>query len=265
MPQTKQKPAQPVAVDRKPKRRYAYQLPASIAAAVRGGTRERLKELLDEFQQKGWPEEHRFMLSILENWENGQGGHIRRKDDFEVPLHNAIADELSGYWNHLVSVPDDKMVGPVEEFIASLVREGLPPASAPNMSEIRKRRIEDLKAILEREFASEASDEDVYTLESVLSQWLQLTDYGPQKRPEHTLQSAFQMYMDGENWLVTMKDYKAPKAETIFRIMRQGGTWLADLLEWIGEQGIENLSLCLVASKAAGMQDAWNQARDAAA
>jgi len=60
MPQTKQKPAQPVAVDRKPKRRYAYQLPASIAAAVRGGTRERLKELLDEFQQKGWPEEHRF-------------------------------------------------------------------------------------------------------------------------------------------------------------------------------------------------------------
>jgi len=56
MPQTKQKPAQPVAVDRKPKRRYAYQLPASIAEAVRGGTRERLKELLDEFQQKGWPE-----------------------------------------------------------------------------------------------------------------------------------------------------------------------------------------------------------------
>jgi hypothetical protein len=265
MPQRQHKPAQPIAVDRKPKRRYAYQLPASIAEAVRGGTRERLKELLDEFQQKGWPEEHRFMLGILENWENGKGGSTRRKDDFEVPLHYAIADELSGYWNHLVSVPDDKMVGPVEEFIASLVREGLPPASAPDMSEIRKRRIEDLKEILERDFASQASDEDVYTLESVLSQWLQLADYGPKERPEYTLQSAFQMYVDGENWLVAMKDYKAPKAEAILRIMRQGGTWLVDLLEFIGEQGIENLSPCLVASKAAGMQEAWNKARDAAA
>jgi hypothetical protein len=52
------------------------------------------------------------------------------------------------------------------------------------------------------------------------------------------------------------------QAEAFVRIIREGsGTWLADLLEWISIQGIENLSPCLVASKAAGMQGAWNKAR----
>jgi hypothetical protein len=39
---------------------------------------------------------------------------------------------------------------------------------------------------------------------------------------------------------------------------------VAQLLSWIGEQGFDNLSPCLIASKAAGVQEAWDKARNAA-
>jgi hypothetical protein len=53
------------------------------------------------------------------------------------------------------------------------------------------------------------------------------------------------------------------EAATLVNLM-QKQNWLGKLVQWIGEQGIENLSPCLIASKAAGMQEAWDKAREAA-
>jgi hypothetical protein len=47
--------------------------------------------------------------------------------------------------------------------------------------------------------------------------------------------------------------------------MLEQKTWVGELLNWIAEKGPNNLSPCLVASKAAAMQEAWDKAKDAAA
>jgi len=175
-----------------------------------------------------------------------------------------VADAIEHLSYNLVDVPDHEMVIAVEDFIYSLVQSGMPRPQT--RSEIRTERIEDLKICVERQVAQDASDDDLHFLEGVFRRW---SDYmgtgGPHDpKPESPLRSAFQMQVDRENWLVKVPDYEAPKAAAIVSIMK-GKSWLVGLLDWISEQGPENLSPCLIASKAAGMQEAWDKARNAAA
>ena len=258
---TKTKPAAEQAP--KTKRRYAYK-PTRTIAAYREGNRERLKELIETFMEKSWPEEQMFMLEILNNWDNGKGGFHRGPRDVSPPLFPAIVSAIDGASEEIVLLPNGKMLGPVEDYIASLLKQGVPYEPEMPASEIRKRRLEDLKCIFELEFASDATGDDIYFLEGVLSHWQDISRLDPKERPECPLQSAFQMEVDRENWLLSVPDYKAPHAVAVVKMMQEK-TWLSNLLSWIGSNGIDKLSPCLIASKAAAMQQAFEEQRKAAA
>ena len=267
MPQTKPKPAASKA-GRKPQRQYGYR-PADVPAQARAIARDRLKDMLDEFYSRAWPEEHQFMLAILQNRDqSGASGSPRQHADFQPPIYTAVAEALENVYSHLVSVPDEDLVPMVEKYISELLRTkeqgALPPKEPWTRSAIRTRREEDLKETIATEFCKDASDDDMFFLEQVLYRWRDFLSYEKNEQPQSLVQSAFQLEIDREHYLVKVDTYKAPQVGALVKVM-QGNSWLAGLLDWIGEKGLDNLSPCLIASKAAGMQEAWDKAQDEAA
>jgi hypothetical protein len=63
------------------------------------------------------------------------------------------------------------------------------------------------------------------------------------------------MEIDKKNWLISVSYRHGANAGALVGMLQQRG-WIGQLLTWIAEQGVENLSPCLVSAKAAGMQDA---------
>ena len=88
------------------------------------------------------------------------------------------------------------------------------------------------------------------------------TGYSEKDRPLSPIMAAFQ-YETDERWLVPVSYGNSEHVNGLTRIIEQK-TWLSDLLKWIADKGLDNLSPCLIASKAAGMQEAWDKAREAA-
>ena len=78
------------------------------------------------------------------------------------------------------------------------------------------------------------------------------------------LQAAFdQRNADTNEQLFTAQYQYQHQVKTLVE-QAQKCHWLGDLLRWIGEHGPDNISPCLIASKAAGMQEAWNKEQDPA-
>jgi hypothetical protein len=98
----------------------------------------------------------------------------------------------------------------------------------------------------------------------VMFRWRDFMTYHNLDRPQLPLPAAFQKEFDRENWLVKVSEYEAAQAGTLVKISTTRNSWLAPLLNWIGEQGTDNPP-CLIASKADGMQEAWDKAGEAAA
>jgi hypothetical protein len=113
-------------------------------------------------------------------------------------------------------------------------------------------------------FTRSATSEDLFFLEGVLKRWSVYVDsYSDKDRPVSPIMAAFQ-YETDERWLIPVSYGSSEQVNSLTRIIEQKN-WLSDLLKWIADTGTENLSPCLIASKAAGMQEAWDKARNAAA
>ena len=271
MPQRKHKPAQPVAVDRKPKPPLAHEWKSKgLVHRVQDGLKTRLIEMLDRFLPNAHPEEAYFLLAVLSERE-ADGGDRKSRGEYAVPLLSAIENVTSGdNYRRVVLLKDSDMLAPVEQFIKSLEKtvESSPKALAEQQpkprqpSEIRAMREKDLKYFAE-EFAQRATTDDLFFLESVLERWIVYLDYDEQDRPTSPIMSAFQYEVDGQSWLIEAHYQTAARAGALIRMLEQE-SWMSDLLNYIAEKGVENLSPCLIASKAAGMQEAWDKAREAA-
>lgn len=260
MPQTKQKPATPKAP--KPATTHKWES-KELVQRVQDGLKSRLIDALDSFIGNAYPEEARFLIETL----NERDASGWRRQTREVPLFSAMEEVISGYSRKVIMLRDDDMLPAVEEFIASLEEqvESNPEAlkRIPRIpSEIRAMRQKNLKRVADY-FAESATSDDLFFLESVLERWeVYLDSYSDKDRPVSPIMAAFQYEAD-ERWLVPVSYGNSEPVNSLTRIIEQKN-WLSDLLKWIAVNGTENLSPCLIASKAAGMQEAWNKAQDAA-
>jgi hypothetical protein len=260
---TKQKPA--AAKAPKPAITHTWES-KELVQRVQDGLKARLINELDRFIPEAYPEEARFLVEVL-NERDASGGHNKTHDTYTVPLFSAMETVISGYSRRVIMLRDEHMVPAVEEFIRSLETqvESNPDAlKRPQRTptEIRARRERDLKSFAER-FAKHATTDDLFFLESVLERWEVYQDYVESDRPLSPITAAFQYEVD-ERWLIPVDYDHRERVCAFVRIVGQEN-WLSDLLKWIADEGSENLSPCLIASKAAGMQEAWDTARDAAA
>ena len=128
----------------------------------------------------------------------------------------------------------------------SIARNAHPPKSAM--------REKDLKYFAEV-FAKYATTEDLFFMESVLERWDTYRDYVEKDRPLSPIMAAFQ-YESDERWLIIPTGYEHREHVSALARMIGQKSWLSDLLSWIADKGFDNLSPCLIASKAAGMQEA---------
>jgi len=179
-----------------------------------------------------------------------------------VPLFSAIEEVLSGYTGKLIMLRDDDMVPAVEEFIASLekqVKENPHALDRPQLSpsQIRTMREKNLRYWAEF-FAKSATSDDLFFLDGVLERWDVYREYPENDRPPSPIMAAFQYEID-ERWAFRV-DYEHGERVSALVRMLERKDWLADLLKWIANKGTsDDLSPCLIASKAAGMQEAWDK------
>lgn len=268
MPQTKTKPAALPKPKAEPKPTTSYTWKSkNLIERVKDGLKERLLYRLDEFLKEAYPEEARFLLEVL-NERDSLGGYRKSRGQYEVPLFSALEEIITGCSESIVLLPDRNMAPQVEEFIQSLEKNaeaGTAVIGHPNRtpSEIRAMRETDLKSFAEL-FAQYATAEDLFFLDGVFERWDVYRDYADEDRPRSPIMAAFQYEIDGQSWLIRVAYDDGPHVSTLARMIEQKD-WLSSLLNWIAEKGADNLSPCLVASKAAGMQEAWDKARDNAA
>jgi len=259
MTKTKQKPAAAKAPKTKTSHKWESK---ELAQRVQDGLKERLIRELDSFIANAYPEEARFLIEAL-NERDAAGWHRQTR---EVPLFSAMEQVISGYSRKVIMLRDDDMLPAVEDFIASLEQqvESNPhaldcPQRAP--SEIRAMREKDLKYFAEV-FAENATADDLFFMVSVLERWYTYRDYVEKDRPLSPIMAAFQ-YESDQRWLIPVEYDHRERISAFVRMLGQKN-WLSDLLKWIADKGSENLSPCLIASKAAGMQEAWDKAKNAA-
>jgi len=178
-----------------------------------------------------------------------------------------MEEVISGYGRGVIMLRDEDMLPAVEEFIASLEEqvESNPEAlkrTPRTPSEIRAIRQKNLKRVADY-FAENAASDDLFFLENVLERWDVYTNsYSDKDRPVSPIMAAFQ-YETDERWLVPVSYGSSEHVNSLTRIIEQKN-WLSDLLKWIADTDPKSLSPCLIASKAAGMQEAWDKARAAA-
>ena len=110
MPQTKAKLVQP---------QPAVKAPQSTSPTQQA--RERIQADLgrcfEQFLADAWPEETRFMVDVLTDWESNRTGGARQPEEFEVPIYSACQLNLNS--KALIEVPFAHREK-VNAFVASL-------------------------------------------------------------------------------------------------------------------------------------------------
>ena len=199
MPQTKTKPAAPKA-GRKPKPVTEHQWKSKgLAQRIGDGLKQDLATELDAFVTNAYPEEARFVLSVLRERDN-ESPNIKSRDSHDVPLLTAIEQLISGYDRYVLLVPEREMVTPVEELINSLeqaTEKNAPPRAPYTSTELRERRNKELKRLVDV-FLKDASADDLFFMVSVLNRWDGYLDYDEKDRPSSPILAVFQMESDSD-------------------------------------------------------------------
>jgi hypothetical protein len=170
---------------------------SKFARQVYESVKDRLEYKFEGFLEGATLEELRFMIEVMGDWDNRNSyGRPRSPGDFEIPIYGAIQRQLDG--NICVVVPDDEMVGPVEEFIVALQKKRWKPA--PYKTDTPEKEI---RAGFEESFRSDA---DLFArdaglpsfrlMRDILARWNELHRDPEINKLPNTLAIAAEMELD---------------------------------------------------------------------
>jgi len=259
MSKTRPKPAAQEAPKTEPK--YTWES-RTLAARLRDHMKLRLIEELDKFATNANAAETQFMIWVLSDRDSRGFG------EYEIPLLSAI--ESANTWDHQVlRAPTKEIARLAGDYMESLEKraeqsETLEKEPSSSGDQLREMRLSDIAHYL-RCFQKNACADDVFFLYEILVRWNDFLEYEEKFRPPSPLLAAIGYEMHRQrHLLISVPARFSDEAKAVMSLVGNR-SWLGNLLLWIAEQGIENLSPCLVASKAAAMQDAFNAAQKNAA
>src|SRR5579872_466096 len=260
MSKTRPKPAAKEAPKTEPK--YIWES-RTLAARLRDQMKLRLIDMLDEFATNANAAETQFMIGVLEDRDSrGSTG------EYEIPLLSAIESANRGDIQ-ILKAPSEEIARLAGDYMESLEKraeqsETLEKEPSSSGDQLREMRLSDIAHYL-RCFQKNACADDVFFLYEILVRWNDFLEYEEKFRPPSPLLAAIGYEMHRQrHLLISVPARFSDEAKAVMSLVGNK-TWLGSLLLWIAQQGIENLSPCLVASKAAAMQDAFNAAQKNAA